>query len=415
MCSWLTMKLFHKKVRPIRLHKKSRLKQLSILAKHPIAVPVMVFVVLALISTLVFFLFIHKPGKPIAPNSAFVVIVTHDKVTETVPSRKQTVAKLLEKLHITLRKGDIVEPDLSTPITQDDFRINVYRAVPVQVISGNKREFTFSAATTPRSVATQLGYKLYPEDDVKAVPVTNFLKQGSIAEEVVIDPSVPVFLNLYGTSLEVRTHTDTVAELLKEKGLKLADNDQVLPKPDTKIQPNTQVFVARKGTTIKSVVEPIAMPIKTVKDNNLAYGIQVVRQAGSPGKRAVTYQVDKKTKLRKIIQRVTIVRPVRQIVAVGTNLSGSRGDVARAGIAPEDYGYVDYIISHESGWNPGAYNASSGAYGLCQALPGRKMASAGSDWQTNPITQLRWCDGYAHARYGSWHSAYLFKRSHGWW
>ncbi|CAN5408478.1 hypothetical protein BH09PAT4_BH09PAT4_01500 [soil metagenome] len=408
--------LFHRR-KTIQSQKKSHVERLRVVSKHPIMVPVMVFATLALLSCIGYFVFLYNPGKPIAPNSAFVVIVSHDKTVQTVPSRKQTVGQLLKNLSITLNKGDVVEPELTTPITQDDFRINVYRAVPVQVIEGNQRTFAFSAATTPRSVASQVGYTLYPEDGVKAVPVTNFLKQGSIAEQVLIDPSVPVYLNLYGTPLQIRTHANTVQELLKEKGLSLAASDQVLPKPDTPITANLQVFVARKGTTLQSLVEPVAMPIKTVNDGKLAYGIRVVRQQGSPGKRIVTYQVDKKTGLRKIIQRATIVSPVQQVVAIGTNLSGTRGDVLRAGISASDYFYVDYIVSHEGGWSGVTkYNsAGSGAYGLCQALPGSKMASAGSDWRTNPITQLKWCDGYATGRYGSWQSAYYFWVNHRYW
>jgi uncharacterized protein YabE (DUF348 family) len=411
------MKIFHRKKGLQRSKQLSRVERLRLLSRHPVMIPVGVFFVLAIISVVGYFTVLRQPGKPIAPNSAFVVIVSHDKQVQTVPSRMQTVAQLLKKLNITLNKGDVVEPDVATAITQDDFRINVYRAVPVQVIEGSKRQFTFSAATTPRSVASQVGYQLYPEDGVTAVPVTNFLKQGSIAEEVVIDRSVPVYLNLYGTALEIRTHANTVADLLKEKGLSLAASDQVLPKPDTPIKPNQQIFVARKGTTLQSLVEPVAMPIKTVNDGQLAYGVRVVRQEGSPGKRIVTYQVDKKTGLRKIIQRATIVAPVQQIVAIGTNLSGTRGDVIRAGISAEDYFYVDYIVSHEGGWSGVTkYNSSgSGAYGLCQALPGGKMASAGSDWQTNPITQLRWCDGYATGRYGSWRAAYYFWVNHRYW
>jgi uncharacterized protein YabE (DUF348 family) len=411
------MKIFHRKKGLQRSKQLSRVERLRLLSRHLVMIPVGVFFVLAIISVVGYFTVLRQPGKPIAPNSAFVVIVSHDKQVQTVPSRMQTVAQLLKKLNITLNKGDVVEPDVATAITQDDFRINVYRAVPVQVIEGSKRQFTFSAATTPRSVASQVGYQLYPEDGVTAVPVTNFLKQGSIAEEVVIDRSVPVYLNLYGTALEIRTHANTVADLLKEKGLSLAASDQVLPKPDTPIKPNQQIFVARKGTTLQSLVEPVAMPIKTVNDGQLAYGVRVVRQEGSPGKRIVTYQVDKKTGLRKIIQRATIVAPVQQIVAIGTNLSGTRGDVIRAGISAEDYFYVDYIVSHEGGWSGVTkYNSSgSGAYGLCQALPGSKMASAGSDWQTNPITQLRWCDGYATGRYGSWRAAYYFWVNHRYW
>lgn len=59
------------------------------------------------------------------------------------------------------------------------------------------------------------------------------------------------------------------------------------------------------------------------------------------------------------------------------------------------------IVSRESGWNYTASNASSGAYGLVQALPGSKMASAGADWQTNPATQIKWGLSYMNSRYGS--------------
>lgn len=87
-----------------------------------------------------------------------------------------------------------------------------------------------------------------------------------------------------------------------------------------------------------------------------------------------------------------------------------------AGIAAADRAAVDYIISHESGWRWWVVNnEGSGATGLCQALPGNKMASAGADWATNPVTQLKWCSGYALGRYGSWWSAYSFWVSNKWW
>ena len=62
-----------------------------------------------------------------------------------------------------------------------------------------------------------------------------------------------------------------------------------------------------------------------------------------------------------------------------------------------------------------AENASSGAYGLCQALPATKMASAGADWRDNPVTQLKWCHGYAIGRYGTWRAAYNFWLANHWW
>ena len=159
------------------------------------------------------------------------------------------------------------------------------------------------------------------------------------------------------------------------------------------------------------------MPIKTIQDVNLAYGTTAVRQQGSDGEQVVTYEVvlvNNVIKNRKVVQRVITRKPVTKIVVVGISLSGIKGDMARAGIAPGDFNYVDYIVGRESGWNPGASNPS-GAYGLCQALPGSKMSSVGSDWASNPITQLRWCDGYAKGHYGSWAGAYSFWISNHYW
>lgn len=96
--------------------------------------------------------------------------------------------------------------------------------------------------------------------------------------------------------------------------------------------------------------------------------------------------------------------------------SGSKADWMRAaGINDSDFGYVDYIISHESGWNYHAVNRSSGAYGLPQSLPAGKLASAGADWRDNPVTQLRWANNYAVGRYGSWEAAYHFWTVNHWW
>ncbi|MEU2427085.1 LysM peptidoglycan-binding domain-containing protein [Streptomyces sp. NPDC007851] len=73
-----------------------------------------------------------------------------------------------------------------------------------------------------------------------------------------------------------------------------------------------------------------------------------------------------------------------------------------------------HIIARESGWSVAATNPSSGAYGLAQALPGSKMAGFGSDWRTNPATQLRWMRSYVHSRYGGACAAWAFWQTHRW-
>ncbi|MCX4743352.1 MULTISPECIES: aggregation-promoting factor C-terminal-like domain-containing protein [Streptomyces] len=72
------------------------------------------------------------------------------------------------------------------------------------------------------------------------------------------------------------------------------------------------------------------------------------------------------------------------------------------------------IVNHESSWNYQAVNPSSGAYGLFQALPAGKYASAGADWRTNPATQIKWGLNYMNERYGSPCDAWSFWQANHW-
>jgi len=88
--------------------------------------------------------------------------------------------------------------------------------------------------------------------------------------------------------------------------------------------------------------------------------------------------------------------------------------IARQMMAGDQFQCFSNIVDHESGWNYRATNASSGAYGLVQALPGSKMSSAGSDWQTNPATQIKWGLNYMNDRYGSPCGAWSFWQANSW-
>jgi hypothetical protein len=109
------------------------------------------------------------------------------------------------------------------------------------------------------------------------------------------------------------------------------------------------------------------------------------------------------------------------VVGMGSGVSqaeaaaGSPQAVAKQMIPDAaQYACFDKIVEHESDWNPQASNASSGAYGLVQALPASKMSSAGADWKTNPATQIEWGLDYMNERYGSPCDAWSFWQSNGW-
>jgi hypothetical protein len=84
------------------------------------------------------------------------------------------------------------------------------------------------------------------------------------------------------------------------------------------------------------------------------------------------------------------------------------------GFATSEMAALIPMWNNESGWDYTAYNSGSGAFGIPQALPGSKMASAGSDWQTNPATQIKWGLGYIRSTYGSPSAAWSFWQANGW-
>ncbi|HEY8046203.1 MAG TPA: hypothetical protein VIF35_18195 [Streptosporangiaceae bacterium] len=76
--------------------------------------------------------------------------------------------------------------------------------------------------------------------------------------------------------------------------------------------------------------------------------------------------------------------------------------------------YLNLLWMRESGWNRFACNHSSGAYGIPQAVPGDKMASAGPDWRTSARTQIIWGMGYIRGRYGDPWNAWQHELQYGW-
>ncbi|MFT4051740.1 MAG: lytic transglycosylase domain-containing protein [Microbacterium sp.] len=88
--------------------------------------------------------------------------------------------------------------------------------------------------------------------------------------------------------------------------------------------------------------------------------------------------------------------------------------VQARGWGDDEFACLVALWNKESGWRVNAYNSSSGAYGIPQALPGSKMASAGSDWETNPATQITWGLDYISGRYGTPCVAWSHSESSGW-
>ena len=403
------------------------------LSRHPaFAIPMLTFSFIALL-TLVIFLVFNGGSPRLNSTDTHIVIITHDHKEQIVPTRARTVGDVLKRFDIKLNEGDVVEPDVTTEIVSDNFRVNVYRAVPVTIVDNGRKTFTYSAASTPRSIVKQAGISVFPEDTLTLVPTDNFLTEASIGERVVIDRATPVNVNIYGTPVVMRTHAKTVTELLTERGLKQEASDNVQPGRNAPITANMQIYLLRKGQKVVTETATLPMPVQIIEDNNLTFGTIALRQQGSDGQKVITYLIETKdgVESRKVLQEIVTVQPVAQITARGKAVqipSDKQAVMAAAGIAPGDYAYVDYIISHESGWCPTKWQGQVGycppyytdlhdiysgyGYGLGQATPASKMAAFGADWKTSAVTQLRWATSYAKGRFGSWEAAYNYWFSH---
>ncbi|MGV8969677.1 MAG: lytic transglycosylase domain-containing protein [Microbacteriaceae bacterium] len=90
------------------------------------------------------------------------------------------------------------------------------------------------------------------------------------------------------------------------------------------------------------------------------------------------------------------------------------GIVQERGWGDDEYSCLVSLWSKESGWNVYAHNKRSGAYGIPQALPGAKMASAGADWETSAYTQIIWGLGYIEGRYERPCGAWASSQQRGW-
>ena len=118
-------------------------------------------------------------------------------------------------------------------------------------------------------------------------------------------------------------------------------------------------------------------------------------------------------------QARTTAQPGQTASATVPAASGSPRQIAQAmlasfGWASSQFSCLDPLWEHESSWSVSAANPGSGAFGIPQALPGSRMASAGPDWQTSATTQIKWGLQYIKGTYGSPCAAWAHEEATGW-
>lgn len=413
------------KAKPAKAIKSETKNKTSFWFRHPLIIPVVVFVGLFFVGLAGF---VALSGQTVGADDKRIVQIFYDGKAQTIPTRSKNVQELLTNLNLKLGDKDVVEPTLKTPIIEDNFKINIYRARSVQVIDGNTQTVVQTTSKNPATAAKEAGLQLVSEDLATFESPNKVLNGPVVAEKLIVVRSVPVQVSMYGVLGTYRTRAKNIQEFLTEKNINLKDGETTQPaEKKTPIVPGMLLSINLPGKQIISVEEPIPYTSTTKNNPNLAPGkIQVV-QAGSVGKRAVLYEqtvVNGIETGRRPLQTITLVQPIEEIKEKGTQIvasysvDGSKTSImAAAGIDPSQYGAVDYIISHESHWNAAAIN-SRGCIGLGQRCPSggtNALVSACPSWQSDPVCQLVHFSGYANSRYGSWNAAYSAWLAQGWW
>lgn len=252
-----------------------------------------------------------------------------------------------------------------------------------------------------------------------------------------------------GETIKLTTAAERVSEALAEAGIVVDEHDVVSVPLGEHVVDGLELSISRVSVDEVREVETDEYETVEENDSSLAVGQRRVVVEGVDGVTVSVYREfagDEDDAERELIARSVLSERVDEVVRVGTrqpvtsttggsgsgsstsggsggsggtvSASGNRGVgqelAAERGWTGEQWTCLDQLWQRESNWNHLAQNSSSGAYGIPQSLPGSKMASVGSDWQTNPATQITWGLNYISGRYGTPCGAWSHSQQRGW-
>ncbi|HEY2166017.1 MAG TPA: ubiquitin-like domain-containing protein, partial [Jatrophihabitantaceae bacterium] len=357
------------------------------------------------------------------------VTLVVDGQPRTVQTLGGQVSDVLTGAGYRLGVHDLVAPAPAATV-HNGSRIVLDRARLLRLnVNGVHRDI-WTTATTVSQALDQLGYS---SADFTSV---------SRAQRLPLSPTdlalrTPKFVTVIhdGKTVQVVTTDSTVAQLLADLEVKVSGQDRVSASLKSALAPGQRILVGRVGHA--TVTTNKVLPFSTSRQNvsSMSAGQTTIVTPGENGLAKVTYAivtVDGKVVGQTPVKTVVVRAPQSQVVGVGTGAPapvaaaptisvtpGSAQAIARQLAAARGWGDDQFsclvqMWDHESGWRVDAANPS-GAYGIPQALPGDKMASAGPDWQTNATTQITWGLGYIQSRYSTPCSAWSQWQANGGW
>jgi resuscitation-promoting factor RpfB len=342
-----------------------------------------------------------------------LVVDGHSRSVRTTASR---VADVLDVAGYKLGPHDLVAPTAETPV-HDKSKVIYDRGRLLHLDVNGVRRDVWTTAPTVADALAQLGYS------------TESFTSVSRSRRLPLDPTAitvrtPQLVTVVhdGKSVQVTTTEATVARLLVDLDIRLGTHDRLSVQATSAIKSGEKITITRvkNGTITGTKVLPY--PTTKTQDPSLVVGVTKVVTPGKNGLARVTYAViyvNGQLVGKTPIQTVVVTPPTPQVLRIGTRPKNAppvpvtpgtaqaigKSLAAARGWGDDQFSCLLQLWNHESGWRTNAANPS-GAYGIPQALPGDKMASAGPNWQTDATTQITWGLGYIAARYtdpcGAW-------------
>jgi uncharacterized protein YabE (DUF348 family) len=345
-----------------------------------------------------------------------------DGRVQSIQTTADRVDEVLADAGYRVSAHDLLAPAASSHI-DNGARIVLRRGRLLHLDVDGARTDVWTTAPTVADALVQLGYSARD-----FVSVSRARRLPLAPTEIAIRTPRAITIVHDGTRQQVTTTDPTVGEVLGDLGITLSSRDRLSVPMGSIVRGGETVRVQRVSKRLVTKIKHL--PFRTVRHNtaSLRKGTTELVRHGRPGRARVTYSlvyVDGRLAGRTMIKSVTLAKPKAQVLAVGTKRGSiavssapsapppspgtakaiARDLAAKRGWGDEQFNCLVILWNNESGWNVHAANPS-GAYGIPQALPGSKMASAGPDWQNSATTQIKWGLAYIADRYntpcGAW-------------
>ncbi|HEX2902145.1 MAG TPA: ubiquitin-like domain-containing protein [Jatrophihabitans sp.] len=353
-------------------------------------------------------------------NEGKSVSLQIDGQSQKVHTTASSVEGVLKAAHVSVGPHDLVAPDLASHVG-NGAQIVVSRGHLLHLsVNGVARDVWVNADTVEQALA-QLGF-----GDSAGVSVSRSKRLDASATDIAVSSPKHITIRTDGMVFQVASPGPTVQRAIADSGLYFGPHDKLSVPLTSTIRDGEVITINR--VAYGSATQQVSVPFGVTKqsDPNSLVGTESTVSPGHNGTSRVTYQlvyVDGVLTARVPVASVVVAAPVNQVDKVGTQQPSvtpanqaqaiAEQMVAARGWGSDQFSCLVSLWNKESGWRTDAANPS-GAYGIPQALPGSKMASAGPNWQTDAATQITWGLNYISGVYGTPCAAWAHSQATNW-